>query len=102
MSTNQISSLSSAVNTQVAAEAFLTRLSNSVPLRDALVLGNDNVSRFAPSLAANFSAHVSTIAHIDLSLNETKNPLGAPVLDKSGLSATLFYDQEAQAYTLSI
>jgi Ca2+-binding RTX toxin-like protein len=99
MANNQIQIYAAMVDMQVASEAFLNGEAQKIST-NTLKDGNNNNSKFPDALATTFSDRYQLIAHQDLTLNADKTI--SDVIDKSGFSASLFYDTETHQYTLSI
>jgi len=103
MANSQIKQYADMVNLQMAAEAFLRGATIPDEIRAALVAGNTANSKEPDPLASLFggtSPRYKLIAHQDLTLNANKTIPGA--VEKSGLSASVFYDTVTQQYTLSV
>ncbi len=116
MANSQIQAYADMVNLQVAAEAFWGRLNGPSPQTTIQISteGNKNNSKepdaitdlFDPSVDSNPNGgpRYKLIAHQDLSLNATTiSELGtSAVANKSGFSASIFFDTVKNEYTLSI
>lgn len=101
MANGEIQKYADMVALQIASEAFLKGSESSNSVMAALFEGNGVNSILPESIAQQFDAgeRYSLIAHQDISLN-SDNALQAN--NKSGFSASLFYDNETNEYTFSI
>lgn len=103
MANQQIAAYAEMVNLQMAAEAFWSQMARGSTARDVARAGNTANSKEPDAIANLFDGDLpryKLIAHQDLTLNPNKTIPGA--VEKSGLSASVFYDTVSQQYTLSI
>jgi Ca2+-binding RTX toxin-like protein len=101
MADGKIKQYADMVNLQMAAEAFW---GEDLGVVDTLTQGN-RVKSKEPTVIANlFTSRYTLIAHQDLSLNATTiGRIGtADVPNKSGFSASIFWDSVEHKYTMSI
>ncbi|WP_341922199.1 putative Ig domain-containing protein [Polaromonas sp. YR568] len=111
MVNSQLQTYADMINLQVASEAFLAKVRLGTAIDVVLEDGNKNNSKEPNAIAELFVSGNPTggpryklIAHQDLSLNATTvGELGtSAVQDKTGFSASVFFDTVNNQYTLSI
>jgi RTX calcium-binding nonapeptide repeat (4 copies) len=104
MANGKIQQYADMVNLQMASEAFLGASINATDIVGLLELGNTVKSKEPTVIADLFNSRYTLVAHQDLSLNsDTINRIHtAGVANKSGFSASIFWDSVKLEYTMSI